>query len=128
MFLQTRSEVPADLLTGQASASNSAREVAEKADIVLLMLPDTPDAAAVLFGDEGVASGLSTGKTVVDMSSISPMEAKEFAQKIKALGCDCLDAPVSGGEVGVKAGSNGDGQTCRVANQIIVALTIAAVG
>ena len=159
VFLATRSKVPTDLLIGRASACNSAKEVAEKADIIFLMLPDTPDVAKVLFGDDGVASGLSQGKTVVDMSSISPMETKEFAQKINALGCDYLDAPVSGGEVGAKAGSltimvggteatfeqvkplfelmgknitlvggNGDGQTCKVANQIIVALNIAAVG
>ena len=159
VFLNTRSQVPADLLTGQATACDSVKEVAQKADIIFLMLPDTPDVAAVLFGEEGVAAGLSQGKTVVDMSSISPMETKEFAQKINALGCDYLDAPVSGGEVGAKAGSltimvggpdaafevvkplfelmgknitlvggNGDGQTCKVANQIIVALNIAAVG
>jgi len=137
--------------------------VAKAADIVFLMLPDTPDVEAVLFGKLGVAEGLaadkSAGKTVVDMSSISPMDTKAFAQKINALGCDYLDAPVSGGEVGAKAasltimvggpeaafervkplfeklgknitlvGGNGDGQTCKVANQIIVALNIAAVG
>ncbi|MCY1166446.1 2-hydroxy-3-oxopropionate reductase [compost metagenome] len=159
VFLATRSKVPAELLTGKAVACKSAREVAEKADIIFMMLPDTPDVAKVLFGENGVASGLSKGKTVVDMSSISPMETKEFAQKINALGCDYLDAPVSGGEVGAKAasltimvggpdaafelvkplfelmgknitlvGGNGDGQTCKVANQIIVALNIAAVG
>lgn len=159
VFLNTRSKVPADLLTGKATACKSAREVAEKADIIFLMLPDTPDVANVLFGESGVANGLSKGKTVVDMSSISPMETKEFAQKINTLGCDYLDAPVSGGEVGAKAasltimvggpdavfervrplfelmgknitlvGGNGDGQTCKVANQIIVALNIAAVG
>jgi 2-hydroxy-3-oxopropionate reductase len=159
VFLHTRSKVPAELLTAKATACNSAKEVAEKADIIILMLPDTPDVAAVLFGEDGVAAGLSQGKTVVDMSSISPMETKEFAKKINALGCDYLDAPVSGGEVGAKAasltimvggpdaafervkplfelmgknitlvGGNGDGQTCKVANQIIVALNIAAVG
>ncbi|MDQ3059660.1 MAG: 2-hydroxy-3-oxopropionate reductase [Pseudomonadota bacterium] len=159
VFLHTRSAVPAELLSGQASACHSAREVAEKADIIFLMLPDTPDVEAVLFGGDGVASGLSPGKTVVDMSSISPMETQDFARKINALGCDYLDAPVSGGEVGAKAasltimvggpdkvferieplfalmgknitlvGGNGDGQTCKVANQIIVALNIAAVG
>ena len=159
VFLNTRSTVPAALLTGAASACTSAREVAEKADIIFMMLPDTPDVAAVLFGDQGVAAGLSAGKTVVDMSSISPMDTKAFAQKINVLGCDYLDAPVSGGEVGAKAasltimvggpvaafdkvrplfelmgknitliGDNGDGQTCKVANQIIVALNIAAVG
>jgi len=113
----------------------------------------------VLFAPGGVAEGLSAGKIVVDMSSIAPIETKEFARRINALGCEYLDAPVSGGEVGAKAatltimvggteatfakvkplfelmgknitlvGGNGDGQTCKVANQIIVALTIEAVG
>jgi 2-hydroxy-3-oxopropionate reductase len=122
------------------------------------MVPDTPHVAAALFGTHGVAEGLSPGKIVVDMSSISPLETKDFASRINALGCEYLDAPVSGGEVGAKAGSltimvggaestfqkvkplfelmgknitliggNGDGQTCKVANQIIVALTIEAV-
>jgi 2-hydroxy-3-oxopropionate reductase len=157
LFVHTRSKVP-EALAG-ATACASAREVAQKADIVFTMVPDTPDVEAVLFGETGVASGLSKGKTVVDMSSISPIETKAFAQKINALGCDYLDAPVSGGEVGAKAGSltimvggpqaafdrvlplfqlmgknitlvggNGDGQTTKVANQIIVALNIAAVG
>ena len=137
----------------------SSRDVAQKADIIITMVPDTPDVEQVLFADDGVASGLSKGKTVVDMSSISPIETKVYAQKINALGCDYLDAPVSGGEVGAKAasltimvggpqaafdrvkplfelmgknitlvGGNGDGQTTKVANQIIVALNIAAVG
>ncbi|MDI1267517.1 MAG: 2-hydroxy-3-oxopropionate reductase [Polaromonas sp.] len=162
VFLATRSKVPAELLTDQAVACASAQEVAEKADIIFMMLPDTPDVQKVLFGDKGVAAGLKSkgkGKTVVDMSSISPMDTKEFAAKINALGADYLDAPVSGGEVGAKAasltimvggpdaafervkplfelmgknitlvGGNGDGQTCKVANQIIVALNIAAVG
>jgi 2-hydroxy-3-oxopropionate reductase len=162
VFLTTRSKVPADLLTGKATACASAKEVAEKADIIFMMLPDTPDVEAVLFGANSVADGLAKngkGKTVVDMSSISPMDTKEFAKKINALGADYLDAPVSGGEVGAKAasltimiggpdaafervkpffelmgknitlvGGNGDGQTCKVANQIIVALNIAAVG
>jgi len=159
LFLTTLGPVPAALLDAGATACASAKEVTQNADIIFLMLPDTPDVAKVLFGDIGVASSLSTGKTVVDMSSISPMDTKVFAQKINALGCDYLDAPVSGGEVGAKAasltimvggpqaafdlvkplfelmgknitlvGGNGDGQTCKVANQIIVALNIAAVG
>ena len=158
LFIHTRSAPPTDLLAAGAVACGSAQEVARQADIIFLMLPDTPDVAQVLFAPSGVASGLSAGKTVVDMSSISPMETKVFAQKINALGCDYLDAPVSGGEVGAKAasltimvggsdaafervqpllalmgknitlvGGNGDGQTCKVANQIIVALNIAAV-
>ena len=157
----TRGSVPAELLAAGASACASAREVAERADIIFTMVPDTPDVDAVLFGEHGVAAGLAgrAGKTVVDMSSISPIETKAFAKKINDLGCDYLDAPVSGGEVGAKAasltimvggpeatferikplfekmgknitlvGGNGDGQTTKVANQIIVALNIAAVG
>ncbi len=159
LFIATRSSVPAALTDAGATVCASAQEVAQQADIIFLMLPDTPDVANVLFGENGVASGLTTGKAVVDMSSISPIETKVFAQQINALGCDYLDAPVSGGEVGAKAasltimvggtqvafervkplfdlmgknitlvGGNGDGQTCKVANQIIVALNIAAVG
>ncbi|MDR7308256.1 2-hydroxy-3-oxopropionate reductase [Rhodoferax saidenbachensis] len=159
VYLNTRSAVPAQLLDAGGQACASAQEVAQKADIIFLMLPDTPDVETVLFGEGGVAAGLSQGKTVVDMSSISPVDTKAFAAKINALGCQYMDAPVSGGEVGAKAasltimvgasdetfakllpllqlmgknitlvGGNGDGQTCKVANQIIVALNIAAVG
>ncbi len=157
MFVRTRSRVPAALAAATVCATNA--EVARAADVIFLMLPDTPDVAQVLFGEDGVSSGLSAGKTVVDMSSISPIETKVFAQKIVDMGCEYLDAPVSGGEVGAKAGSltimvgateagfaqikplfelmgknitlvggHGDGQTTKVANQIIVALNIAAVG
>ena len=162
LFVHTRSQVAAGLTQAGATVCASAQEVAQRADVVFLMLPDTPDVEAVLFGAAGVAAGLRTGgagKTVVDMSSVSPIATKDFAARINALGCDYLDAPVSGGEVGAKAGSltimvggpeaaferirplfdlmgknitlvggNGDGQTTKVANQIIVALTIAAVG
>ena len=159
VHLHTRSKVPDALLAAGGLACGSAQQVAERADIIFLMLPDTPDVDAVLFSAQGVAAGLSKGKTVVDMSSISPVETKAFAARINALGCDYVDAPVSGGEVGAKAasltimvgapqtafdrvlpllktmgknitlvGGNGDGQTCKVANQMIVALKIAAVG
>ncbi|NOG71093.1 2-hydroxy-3-oxopropionate reductase [Roseicella sp. DB1501] len=135
------------------------KSVAAAAEVIILMVPDTPDVEAVLFGAEGVAAGLSKGKLVIDMSSISPTATKGFAERINALGCDYLDAPVSGGEVGAKqasltimvggpeaaferarplfdkmgknvtlVGPNGAGQTTKVANQIIVALTIEAVG
>ena len=157
LFVRTRSKVPEALAAATVCASP--KEVAERADVIFTMLPDTPDVEAVLFGNDGIAAGLTKGKTVVDMSSISPIETKAFAQKINALGCDYLDAPVSGGEVGAKAasltimvggteaafarikplfelmgknitlvGGHGDGQTTKVANQIIVALNIAAVG
>lgn len=158
LFVNTRSKVPAEIAE-LAAVCKSPREVAQKADVVFLMLPDTPDVAKVLFAEEGVAAGLSSGKVVVDLSSISPIDTKDFARRINELGCDYLDAPVSGGEVGAKAasltimvggsqeafdrvkplfelmgknitlvGGNGDGQVTKAANQIIVALNIAAVG
>jgi 2-hydroxy-3-oxopropionate reductase len=157
LFVRTRSKVPAALAAATPCATNA--DVARAADVIILMLPDTPDVEQVLLGEDGVASGLSKGKVVIDMSSISPIDTKRFAKAVNALGCDYLDAPVSGGEVGAKAGSltimvggdaavferakplfelmgknitlvggNGDGQTTKVANQIIVALNIAAVG
>jgi 2-hydroxy-3-oxopropionate reductase len=159
LFAQSRSGVPAALLDAGAQACATAADVARAADIVFLMVPDTPHVAEVLFGETGLDKGLSAGKTVVDMSSISPIATKDYAKRIQALGCDYIDAPVSGGEVGAKAasltimvgateasfatvkplfelmgknitlvGGVGDGQTCKVANQIIVALNIEAVG
>ncbi|PRH87620.1 2-hydroxy-3-oxopropionate reductase [Labrys okinawensis] len=159
LFLNTLGPVPAELTAAGGKAEATAAEVARKADIIITMVPDTPDVETVLFGKDGVAEGLSAGKLVVDMSSISPVETKKFARRINELGCDYLDAPVSGGEVGAKAasltimvggpeaaferarplfetmgknitlvGGNGDGQTTKVANQIIVALNIEAVG
>jgi 2-hydroxy-3-oxopropionate reductase len=159
LFVYTVGKIAPEISESGATICTNAKGVAERADIVFIMVPDTPDVAAVLFDTDGVAAGLTQGKTVVDMSSISPIETKEFAKKINALGCDYLDAPVSGGEVGAKAasltimvggpeaafgrvkplfelmgknitlvGGNGDGQTTKVANQIIVALNIAAVG
>ncbi|MDO9132231.1 2-hydroxy-3-oxopropionate reductase [Hydrogenophaga sp.] len=158
MFVSSRGKVPEAFAEQGATICTNATEVARRADIVITMVPDTPHVEDVLFGENGVAKGLQAGKVVVDMSSISPMATKAFAQKINALGCDYLDAPVSGGEVGAKAasltimvggaqatfdrvkpffevmgknitlvGGNGDGQTTKVANQIIVALNIEAV-
>src|SRR3954447_21912890 len=103
MFVRTRSKVPEALKAAKACTTNA--DVARAADVVFLMLPDTPDVESVLFGKDGVAAGLAKGKTVVDMSSIDPIATREFAKQIKALGCDYLDAPVSGGEVGAKAAS-----------------------
>jgi len=140
-------------------ACTCCKEVAQRSDIIFIMVPDTPDVEAVLFGAEGVAEGLKPGSIVVDMSSISPIATKEFAKRLAAMGVKMLDAPVSGGQVGaenatlsimvggpvdvfnqikpyfermgkniVHIGDHGDGQTCKVANQIVVALTIEAVG
>src|SRR5499426_4290912 len=158
VFLNSRSGVPQELTAAGGQACSNAKEVAQKSEIVITMVPDTPDVEKVLFGSNGVAEGLTRGKIVVDMSSISPIETKKFAKRINELGCDYVDAPVSGGEVGAKnaaltimvgasqptfdkvrpvfelmgknitlVGGNGDGQTCKVCNQIIVALNIEAV-
>jgi 2-hydroxy-3-oxopropionate reductase len=158
LFVYTHGKVPEAIAASTAAQCTSARGVAQRADIVITMVPDTPDVEAALFAESGVAAGLSRGKVVVDMSSISPIATKGYAQRINALGCDYLDAPVSGGEVGAKnatlsimvggdpavfervkplfelmgknitlVGANGDGQTAKVANQIIVALNIEAV-
>jgi len=156
--VEHRTPTPQALRDGGAVVCDSARAVAERCDVVIVMVPDTPQVEQVLFAPDGVAAGLSAGKTVVDMSSISPIETKRFAARVNELGCEYVDAPVSGGEVGAKAasltimvganpaafekikpllelmgknitlvGGNGDGQTCKVANQIVVALNIEAV-
>jgi len=148
-----------ELASKGAVVCSHSKEVAQKSDVIFIMVPDTPDVEAVLFGKDGVAEGVRSGSIVVDMSSISPIATKEFAKKLAALGAKMLDAPVSGGQVGaekatlsimvggqpdvftqikpyfelmgkniVHIGGNGDGQTCKVANQIVVALTIEAIG
>jgi 2-hydroxy-3-oxopropionate reductase len=105
LFVASRGKIPAVFAEQGATVCNNATEVAKRADIVITMVPDTPHVDDVLFGETGVVRGLSPGKLVIDMSSISPMATKAFAQRINALGCDYLDAPVSGGEVGAKAAS-----------------------
>lgn len=158
LYLHDLKNPPLALIEGGATVCTNATEVAKRADIIIVMVPDTPHVEEVLFGTDGVAAGLTPGKIVIDMSSISPMATKEFARKINKRQCDYLDAPVSGGEVGARAatltimvggaqeafdrarplfelmgknitlvGGNGDGQTTKVANQIIVALNIQAV-
>ncbi|BDX21514.1 2-hydroxy-3-oxopropionate reductase [Polynucleobacter sp. TUM22923] len=102
VFIHTRSKVPEELIKSAAIVCESPADVASKADIIITMVPDTPDVEKVLFGDNGIASGLSKGKIVIDMSSISPIVTKEIAKKINALGCEYLDAPVSGGQLGAK--------------------------
>jgi 2-hydroxy-3-oxopropionate reductase len=157
LLIVKRGSNPAAIVA-KAQQYDTPREVAAKAEIVVLMLPDTPDVERVLFAADGVAEGLGAGKTVIDMSSISPQQTKAFAQRIAAQGSVLVDAPVSGGEVGAKnaaltimvgaeqdvfdklrplfeimgknitlVGPSGSGQTTKVANQIIVALTIEAV-
>jgi len=159
LHVSASSAAAADFIARGASAHASSAEIARAAEIVILMVPDTPQVEQVLFGETGVAEGLGAGKLVIDMSSISPLATRDFAARIEALGSAYVDAPVSGGEVGARAatltimaggsadafararplfeamgrnithvGAVGAGQTAKVANQIIVALNIAAVG
>lgn len=159
LFTSKHSKSPdKDLLDAGLTVLDTPKAVAAKCETIILMLPDTPQVADVLFAENGVAEGLGKGKTLIDMSSISPIETKEFAKKVRATGAEYIDAPVSGGEVGAKnaslsimaggaqdafakalpllklmgknitlVGDCGDGQTTKVANQIIVALNIEAV-
>jgi 2-hydroxy-3-oxopropionate reductase len=153
-----RTPPKAELVAKGLTVLDSPRAVAAASDIIITMVPDTPQVGEVLFGENGVASGLTRGKLVIDMSSISPIATRDYAARVNINGCDYLDAPVSGGEVGAKAaslsimvggperaferarpvlekmgknitliGANGAGQTAKVANQIVVALTIEAV-
>src|SRR5580765_2561736 len=158
LFVYGKRTVPPEIRQA-ATVCDTLKAVAGHAEIVIVMVPDTPDVEDVLFSPDGIAAGLKPGKTVIDMSSISPIETKAFAAQVVQKGCDYIDAPVSGGEVGAKAasltimvggtesafnrvkplfelmgqnitlvGDIGAGQTTKVANQIIVALTIEAVG
>lgn len=136
----------------------SGKEVAEFADVVITMLPNSPHVKSALFAENGIAEGLSFGKTVIDMSSISPVASREFASELEKIGVSFLDAPVSGGEPGAIAGTIavmvggqkdvfdkyydllmsmsssatyvgevGAGNVTKLANQMIVAINIAAV-
>jgi 2-hydroxy-3-oxopropionate reductase len=153
-----RSRPRAELVAQGFDVCGNARDVAARSEIIIMMVSDTPDVEQVLFGNDGVAEGLKRDSLVIDMSSISPVATKQFAARIAALGCEYVDAPVSGGDIGAKAatltimaggtvsaftrarplfekmgktithvGEVGAGQTAKVANQIIVALTIEAV-
>ena len=158
LVAHSRSGVPESLVAAGAAARGGGADVAREAEVTFVMVPDTPDVERVLFAPGGVAEGVRPGAVVVDMSSISPIATRDFAARVRQLGAEYLDAPVSGGEVGAKAGTltimvggeaaafervrpyfeamgktvtlvggSGDGQICKVANQVIVALTIEAV-
>lgn len=137
---------------------NSGKEVAKVSDVVITMLPNSPHVEAALFDKDGILEGITEGKTVIDMSSISPVKSKEFYEKLLQYGVDFLDAPVSGGEpkaidgslaimVGGKqevydkyhpilsvlassvtlVGEVGAGNVTKLANQMIVAINLAAI-
>ena len=157
--ISAASGAAAEMVAAGAEAYASFAEIARASEIVILMVPNTPEVEAVLFGAGGAAEGMAPDTLVIDMSSIDPLATRGFAERIAAAGGDYVDAPVSGGEVGAKAGTLtimaggseasfaralplfeimggnithvgpvGAGQVCKVANQMIVALNIAAVG
>jgi 2-hydroxy-3-oxopropionate reductase len=146
-----------ELAAAGAETAASPKEVAEKCDVVVTMLPNSPHVRAVLLGPQGVIEGARPGKTVIDMSSIAPLASREIASLLSEKGVEMLDAPVSGGEpkaidgtlsvmVGgkkdvferchsimksmaasvVRVGDSGAGNVAKLANQIVVALNIAA--
>ena len=159
VYLYSRSKVPEELVSNGGIPCQNGPEVAANSEVIILMLPDTPDVEKVLFGDEGISETLLEGQTIIDMSSISPIATREFASQLATKNVSYVDAPVSGGEIGAKnatltimVGANGSmfakvepifklmgknithvgdigaGQVCKVANQVIVALNIEAVG
>ncbi|MGZ8463259.1 MAG: 2-hydroxy-3-oxopropionate reductase [Candidatus Deferrimicrobiaceae bacterium] len=146
-----------ELAAAGAETAASPKEVAEKCDVVVTMLPNSPHVRAVVSGPRGVIEGAGPGKTVIDMSSIAPLASREIASLLAEKGVEMLDAPVSGGEpkaidgtlsvmVGgkkdvfercypimksmaasvVRVGDAGAGNVAKLANQIVVALNIAA--
>ena len=148
-----------ELVATGAHAGDSPRHVAGESDVVITMLPDSPDVEEVILGQNGVLEGLRPGSLVIDMSTISPAVARRVTAAVQKVGSDALDAPVSGGQVGaqnatlsimvgasttaferakpifermgkniVHMGEAGAGQVTKAANQIVVAVTIAAVG
>ena len=148
-----------EVVTDGAASASSAREVAEKAPVVITMVPDSADSEAAILGPNGVLQGASAGHVVVDMSSIAPGSSQKIAAACEAQGVAFLDAPVSGGEPGAVAGTlaimvggkkdvfdaqyalmesmggsivlcgdYGAGNTTKLANQIVVAANIEAVG
>ncbi|MGE5613814.1 MAG: 2-hydroxy-3-oxopropionate reductase [Bacillota bacterium] len=153
-----RQEPVDELASCGAVPAKSGKEVAAASDVIITMLPNSPDVKAAVLGENGILSGMRPGSILIDMSSIAPLASQEICAAVEAKGCEMLDAPVSGGEpkaidgtlsimVGgkkevfekvkdillamgasaVHCGSIGAGNTTKLANQVIVALNIAAV-
>jgi 2-hydroxy-3-oxopropionate reductase len=141
LFVPDRRSLTAEIRAASSAVLSDAAAVAEQSEVIILMVPDTPDVERVLFGAHGVAEGLHPGKLVIDMSSISPMATKTFAERgakqatrtIMVGGPDAAFErarplfEVMGKNITHVGAENGAGQTCKVANQIIVALNIQAV-
>lgn len=148
-----------ELVEAGAKRAGSPKEAAQQCDVIITMLPDSPQVEEVILGSNGVLEGITPGSVIIDMSSIAPSVSQKVAAQAQAKGVDMLDAPVSGGEIGainaelaimvggrqetfdryvgilrtmgksvVRIGDIGTGNIAKVANQIIVAINIAAVG
>ena len=160
LIVHDRVEAPVrEIMSLGAQAPGSARQVAALSDVVITMLPDSPDVQDVVLGKDGILEALRPGTIYIDMSTISPIVTREIAPLVEAKDAQMLDAPVSGGEKGaieatlsimvggpkeifdrvlpifqamgkniVHMGDHGAGQVTKAANQIVVALTIQAVG
>lgn len=155
----TSSKGANELLEAGAIAFENIKSLSESCEVLITMLPNSPDVEAVVLGENGVLSGLKSGSLFIDMSSISPAVAINIFAKMEEKGVDALDAPVSGGQVGAEAatlsimvggtekafnlaipifsamgknivliGEAGAGQTTKICNQMIVGMTIQAVG
>lgn len=147
-----------ELAAEGATVASSPKDVAEQCEVIITMLPDSPDVERVVLGENGLLEGLRSGALLIDMSTISPVVTRKLAERIAAKGASMLDAPVSGGDVGaingtlsimvggsaqdferakplfavmgktiVHVGDSGAGQVTKAANQVVVALVIAAV-
>jgi 2-hydroxy-3-oxopropionate reductase len=106
LVLFNRTTEKAEEVAGDgATVVGNPREVAESCDVVVLMLPDSPQVEEIVEGEDGVLEGLKEGALIVDMSTISPVVTRELAEKIEERGASMLDAPVSGGEPGAQQGT-----------------------
>ena len=147
----------ADVVSAGAKAAKSCKEVAAQSDVIITMVPDSPDVEAAVFGENGMAEGIRKGSYYIDMSTIAPSVAVSVGERLAKKGVLCLDAPVSGGDVGAKnatlsimvggeestfdtikpifdimgksvlCGKLGSGQIVKACNQVLVAVTIAGV-
>src|SRR5919201_525993 len=121
LVVSNRNRGPVDALAAEgATPAGSPREVVEQSDIVITMLPDSPQVSAVVAGTDGMLQGARGGTLLIDMSTISPVVAQSLAQTAEQRGVRMLDAPVNGGGPGA-------GQVVKACNQVVVALTIEAV-
>ena len=98
-------EKESELVSEGAESATSPRAVASACEVLITMLPDSPDVEAVYFGEDGVLAGAQSGQLLIDMSSIAPAVARSVFDAAREVGADALDAPVSGGDVGAREGT-----------------------